>query len=193
MDATDLEMLGLNKNEAKVYYGLLQLGQSTAGNLVKHLGIHRNIIYDNLEKLTEKGLVSFIILEAKKLFIAKESTSIIDFLNLKKDQISKEINIAEDLLPKIEELRLVNALEQEAEIFRGIQGIKKVLSDILLFKENFVLGMTKESVELLGDAFWKNYNSKINANKIKELFLFNSNFKQTEIFKEKKEYRVLPV
>ena len=61
MDAVDLEKLGLNRNEAKVYFGLLQTVNTTASDLVKHLGLHRNIIYDNLEKLIEKGLVSFVI------------------------------------------------------------------------------------------------------------------------------------
>jgi sugar-specific transcriptional regulator TrmB len=192
MNATDLEMLGLNRNEAKVYFGLLQLGQSTAANLVKHLGVHRNIIYDNLDKLTEKGLVSFIMQDAKKLFIAKDSSSIVDFLNTKKEELNKEIHVAEDLLPEIEKLRSVNAVEQEAEIFRGVQGMKKVLSEVLTCKENVVLGMTKESIELLGDTFWKNYNLKIKANKIKEKFLLNSNFKQTDIFKGKKMFKVLP-
>ena len=65
MDAIDLEKLGLNKNEAKVYYALMQKNQATASELVKLLGMHRSMIYDNLERLVDKGLVSFVIKETK--------------------------------------------------------------------------------------------------------------------------------
>ena len=46
MDSKDLEKLGLNKNEAKVYLGLLRLGSATAAQLVKQIGSHRNNKYE---------------------------------------------------------------------------------------------------------------------------------------------------
>ena len=70
MHIADLEKLGLNKNEAKVYFGLLKKGQATASELVKSVGVHRNIIYDNLEKLIDKGLVSYVVEGTKRRFIA---------------------------------------------------------------------------------------------------------------------------
>ena len=53
MDPKKLEKLGLNRNEAEVYVDLLKLGQTSAGELIRRTGFHRNIVYDNLEKLID--------------------------------------------------------------------------------------------------------------------------------------------
>ena len=120
MDSTDLEKLGLNGNEAKVYYELLKIGRSTASDLVRQMGIHRNIIYDNLEKLISKGLVSYVIEDSKKLFIAQEPSAILDYLDKKEEELGKEKEIAKKLISDIKKIGSGKRVEQEAEIFRGI-------------------------------------------------------------------------
>lgn len=194
MDVTDLEKLGLNKNEAKVYYELLKIGQSTASDLVKQMGIHRNIVYDNLEKLITKGLVSYIIEGTKKLFIAQEPSAILDYLNKKEEEIAVEKEIAKNIIADIKDLTGARSIGQEAQIFRGVKGMKKVLSEVLTAKENLVLGMTNKSTELLGEVYWKNYNAKIKTNKIKERLLINSDFKNIYAFEKNKrvEAKMLP-
>ncbi len=182
MDYTDLEKIGLNMNEAKVYIGLLQKGTSSASDLVKQVGVHRNIIYDNLEKLIEKGLVTYNIIENKKIFIIKESDSIINFLQNEKDKIDSKVEIAKTLLPEIDNLQNLNTIEQDAEIFRGINGVKKVLNLILESKENLTLGLTNNSTNILGNLFWKNFNAKIKHLNIKEKILLNSSFKDEKYF-----------
>jgi HTH-type transcriptional regulator, sugar sensing transcriptional regulator len=194
MESKDLEKLGLNRNEAKVYFELLKLGNSTASDLVKQMGVHRNIIYDNLEKLIEKGLVSYIIKETKKLFIAQDPSSIIEFLDKKKAEIENEKEIAKELIQEIKKLKRDDSYEQEAQVFRGAKGMKKVLLEILEAKENLVLGMTDKSTELLGETFWKNYNVKVKEKKIKERLLLNSDFKDIYSFSKNKnvQIKILP-
>ncbi|MDA3836240.1 MAG: hypothetical protein PF542_01320 [Nanoarchaeota archaeon] len=190
MDSKDLEKLGLNRNEAKVYLGLLKLGSATASELVKQIGVHRNIIYDNLEKLIEKGLASYITNESKKTFRAQDANSILEFLEKKKESIEKDMLTAKELIPKINKLKKDNSEEQDAQIFRGIKGMKKVLSEILEAKENWVLGMTNKSTEILGETFWANYNSKIKDKKIKERLLVNSNFEEISSLEKNKNVQI---
>jgi sugar-specific transcriptional regulator TrmB len=194
MEITDLEKLGLNKNEAKVYYALLKAGKSSAADLVKQLGIHRNIVYDNLEKIIAKGLASYIIEESKKVFISQEPTAILDFLDKKEEEIRKEKKLAKEMIEKIKKVQGDSSLGKEAEIYRGVKGMKKVLSEILKAKENLVLGMTNKSSELLGETYWKNYNTKIKADKIRERMLLNSDFNDVYSFEKntRTEVRVLP-
>src|SRR3989339_758408 len=183
MDAIDLEKLGLNRNEAKVYYGIIQKGQATAAELVKLLGVHRNIVYDNLEKLIEKGLVSFIIDGTKKKFIAENPESIIEFLKSKKSNIDKEIN----------KILSVSKSKQDAAIFRGINGVKKVLYQIVEAKNVWCIGITNESVDVLGEIFWKNYNAKKKETKTTEYLLWNSNYINTVIPKNSRSHhKILP-
>ncbi len=193
MDAVDFEKLGMNRNEAKVYYGILQKGQATAAELVKLLGIHRNIVYDNLEKLIEKGLVSFIIEGTKKKFIAENPEAIIGFLNTKKADIDKEIKQANEFLPEINKLLGVSKSKQDASIFRGINGMKKILNEIVEAKIAWSIGITNESVDILGETFWKNYNAKKKETKTTEYLLWNSNYINTVIPKNtRSHHRILP-
>ncbi|NQZ85402.1 MAG: hypothetical protein HRU03_06805 [Nanoarchaeales archaeon] len=195
MNIEQLEQIGLNRNEAVVYLGLLKNGNSSASNLVKFLGIHRNIVYDNLEKLIEKGLVSYITEENKKIFISQESDSLLEFLDSEKEKINKKVVVAKELMSEIDTYKTKSYVEQSAEIFRGKNGIKKVLTLILKSKENLIMGMTNKSTELLGDLYWKNFNAKVKFLKIKEKMLLNSSFEKIGFFFENNkniEYKILP-
>ncbi len=194
MDALQLEKLGLNRNESKVYYALLSKGQASAAELVKFLGVHRNIIYDNLEKLIEKGLVSYIIEGAKKKFIAEQPEAILEFLESKKETIDKEMKTAKAMIPQIQHILGKSKKMQDASLFRGIKGIKKILGEILQSKECWVMGVSNDSVQILGETYWNNYNAKSAARNIREHLLFNHDFKNVVNIKPSKRssYRMLP-
>ncbi len=179
MHSTELERLGLNKNEAKVYLGLLRKGQATASELVKSVGVHRNIIYDNLEKLIDKGLVSYVVEGKKRKFIAEKPESIVEFLETKKKLLENEIRSATNLIPEINAILSTNKTEQETFLFRGIRGIKKILQEMLSSKEFWIIGVSNASVETLGETYWTNFNNIRKTRKIKEHLLFNADFKNT--------------
>lgn len=154
MKSQDLEKLGLNRNEARVYLGLLQLKKASAANLVKIVGVHRNIIYDNLEKLIEKGLVSFINEGGKKEFIAENTNAIINFFEVQKQKLDEDINDAKKLIPDIKRLIGCLEIEQEASLFRGINGVKRILEMVLESKEYWVIGVSNASIEIIGKTYW---------------------------------------
>ncbi len=192
MDEIQLEKLGLNKNEAKVYYALLLKGEATAAELVKALGVHRNIIYDNLEKLLEKGLVSYVT-EGKKKFIAQDPQAIIEFLKSKKESVDKEIQIANKFIPEIKQILGSHTSKQEVSVFRGISGLKKVLAEILLVEKYWCVGVTNESVDILGETYWKNYNQKKKESKTEEWLLWNYDYRNTVIVSNSRGHnKILP-
>ena len=61
MNTKILEEVGLTGNEIKVYLALLELGSVTAGDILKKIELHRGAVYDTLDKLIDKGLVSYFI------------------------------------------------------------------------------------------------------------------------------------
>lgn len=192
MNEQSLEKLGLNKNEAKVYLALLYKGQATAAELVKAVGVHRNIVYDNLEKLMDKGLVSSVN-DTKRIFIAQKPSAIVEFLESKKSSIDKEIVLAKDMIPDIDKILASHNTKQEANIFRGIGGVKKILGEIVQTKQSWCIGITNESVRILGETYWKNYNLKKRESKTEEWLLWNSDYKDTSIGKNIKSHRkILP-
>ena len=193
MDHIDLERLGLNKNESKVYYTLLLKGKATAQELVKSLGVYRNIVYDNLEKLLVKGLISFVVDGTKRVFIAEKPSAVVEFLKTKKEKVNQEIKQAEELIPKITKLIGSHKSRQDAILFRGVAGLKKVLSDIVKAKKSWCIGITNESINILGETYWKNYNLQKKETKTKEWLLWNHDFQNTVIGKNKRSiHKILP-
>ena len=184
-----LEEIGLAANEAKVYVELLMLGSSKASDVVKSLGVHRNIVYDNLDKLIDKGLVSYILEDSVKIFSAKSPEAFFDFFEEEEKKLNYKKKIVKDMMIDLDHLQKSIKI-QEAQLFRGVQGLKQVLREVLKSKENFTLGVTNKSVEVLGETFWKNYDAKIRDLNIKEKMLVNHDFKDVFEFSELKNVKV---
>lgn len=53
-----LEELGFQRNEVKVYIALSELSRTRAGEVIKHTGIHRNLVYGALHALVQRGLIT---------------------------------------------------------------------------------------------------------------------------------------
>lgn len=120
----ELEYLGFTPNEVKVYLTLLRIGRSKAGRLAVECRLERTSTYNALKRLTEQGIVSYVIEANEKVFYAAEPEKIIDSFTEKEERAK--------LL--IEELKQIKKFENEKESvlrFRGYTGVKTVLNDIL--------------------------------------------------------------
>ena len=73
-----LERLGLNRNEAKIYLALLDLGEAQAGQISKKAQINRTTTYDSVERLIQRGLVTYVIKANKKVFQPVHPTKILE-------------------------------------------------------------------------------------------------------------------
>jgi len=87
-----LEEIGLNKSEIKVYLSLLKLGSSSTGPIISESKTANSKIYEVLEKLIQKGLVSHFTKENVKYYKAASPKMILEYLNEKKKTIEKQKN-----------------------------------------------------------------------------------------------------
>jgi len=101
---------------------LLNLGPSTIGPIIKKSKISNSKIYSVLDRLIEKGLVSFIIKENTRYFQALEPKRLHEYLERKAKEIEESNKALGEVLPLLESLSLKEK-KQEAEIFVGINGI----------------------------------------------------------------------
>jgi len=124
MDITALEKAGLKANEAKIYVALLENGISLVSAIYKKVDIQRRNIYDALERLQQKGLVSVIIKDGKKHFVAVNPEKLVDYLHEKVEGINQ-------ILPELKSKYDVIKRSEEAQMFKGIEGIKTVMGDML--------------------------------------------------------------
>jgi len=161
-----LEKAGLTRVEAKVYMALIDLGSSLAGQISKKSGIHRRTIYDALDRLAEKGLISYIVRNNRKYFEAASPGRILDLVKEKEEQIKIE-------LPELINLFAKTKAKEETLFYKGKDGLKTAFEDqISEGKEILVLGASPEAGEIM-QFYFKWYNKKRQEKKIHIKFIAN--------------------
>jgi sugar-specific transcriptional regulator TrmB len=178
MEFQDLVKLGFNKNEAKVYLSLINFGKADAYTIIKDTKFHKNIVYDNLEKLIDKGLIAFIIEGGKRVFQLTSSDMLVDLFAKKEKIIQDNKAKALELSKEIEKLAKKQKIFQEAQIFRGIEGVKSFYSQTLKGNDFYVFGAPQSSVDIMGELFWQNYEVKRAEQKIHAKLIFNPSLKE---------------
>ncbi len=119
----NLEQFGLTRGEAKVYEALLVLGSSTVGPIVMKANVAHSNIYEILNRLLEKGLVSFNVKEKTKYFQAVDPTRIKEYLEKKELDLKKSKQVFDSILPGLEKLKNFIKTKEESEIFIGEKGL----------------------------------------------------------------------
>jgi len=136
-----LEEIGLTKGEVKVYLTLLKTGETTTGKIIEEAQISSGKIYEILDKLIKKGLVSFIVKEKTKYFQSSSPKRILDFLNEKEKNLETKKKEIEKELPLL--LKMQKPQVSETVLFRGLKGIQTAIFQALesLNKDEEVLAM----------------------------------------------------
>ncbi len=125
-----LEEIGLTKSEIKVYLALLELGSASSGPIVDKSGASSSKIYEILEKLIQKGLVSYIIKSGIKYFEAAEPQRILEYVQEKEKKLQDQTRKIEELLPELELKRKLSKYKSEATIYKGMKGLETAFKDI---------------------------------------------------------------
>lgn len=139
----ELDIFGLTRLESKIYISLLELGPSLANIISRKSGIHRRSVYDAIERLIEKGLVSYLIKNNRRYFEAVNPQRLNELLKEKQEK-------AEKIIPELE-IKFNSVKEkQETLFFKGKNGLKTVFEDQLqTAKEILVIGASPMAKELL--------------------------------------------
>ncbi len=177
MHSSDLERIGLNRNEAKVFLALLKSGPAIASEMVRITGFHRNIIYDNLDKLVERGLVTYINEGGKRRFAVAPPEALNAMLERDFSELEARKAVALALMPKISAELSKSRQKQSAMIYRGSKAFKGLLREVISSGSYLAMGVSNASVEVLGADFWNNFIMQIRKNKVRERLLLNSDFK----------------
>jgi HTH-type transcriptional regulator, sugar sensing transcriptional regulator len=155
----ELRILGLNDSEIKVYLVLLETGESLASNIASKADIPRGSIYDILNRLIGRGMVSYIIRDFNKYFKAAEPKTLVHDMNHKMQKIK-------DIVPDLEKLR-VNKTKSYAnsELFLGKKGAETIFNMMLEEKEILALGGSRKTEEIM-PYFMPKWNTERRMKKI---------------------------
>jgi len=134
-----LRETGLSHNEARVYEALLHTGEASVQTISIKSKVHRRNVYDSINKLMEKGLASEVFIKGEKNFKAINPRRLLELIKEKEGRLDKALPEMQAKYEAVEE-------KEEAYLYRGIEGFKNYLQDIL---------KTKETVYFIGaKAYW---------------------------------------
>lgn len=129
MDTADiLKEYGLSEKESIVYLQLLPLGSTNLQEIAKRVDLPRTTIYNTLNYLASRGLVSSIKNNAVTFYEAADPNKLVDALNEKK-------RLVESIVPELESLRAMEKESSSVELFRGSKGLFTILSDVFKQKQ----------------------------------------------------------
>lgn len=177
MDKAALREIGLTESEISVYLSLLELGDSTRANIVKASQIAGSKVYDILERLQVKGLVSIYIKNKVKHFKPTSPKQILYYLEDKKSQIvntERQVNL---IMPELLSKFGSSKEDQEVELLAGLKGLEIIFReqiDLLHKGETcYVIGGTQGIEEEAVQFFFQKIHKLRDERGIKTKMLYN--------------------
>jgi len=183
-----LEEIGLTKNEVKVYLALMEIGLTTTSAIIKKIGINTSKVYESLDRLLKKGLVSYTIIRNKKHWQAEEPDRIKEFLNDEKKKIEQKERKLNLIIPKLQSKRKHEEEITEYSIFEGIKGVKTAREKIFnVLKRGGTLYLILSSYpkEEKLESYWLDFQKRRARKGIKCKYIFSKEFKELGKKREK--------
>lgn len=189
-----LQAIGLDAKEADVYLALLTAKSSAVSSLIKTIDFPRTTVYFILDRLREKGLVSFVEKGKIRHFIAEPPERLIAHAQDEQKRFVQLEQQLQDALPMLHSLLKPSLSTPSVKLLHGLKGLKDVYKEVLPHELMGILnpdvmyeafGMT--ATELVFDKkFALQGRDLITQSKHTQDFI--KNFKTTS----KYDYRLLP-
>jgi sugar-specific transcriptional regulator TrmB len=166
-----LRKIGLSPGEIKVYSALLEMGRAPINRIHEATGIERRNIYDIINKLIERGLVSYVAENKKRFFHVAHPKNILGYLDQKKQSLETVEEEVKKQIPTLIEKYNFSKPAVNAEMFRGFDGVKAVWEDMLNYKEVRWIGSGRY-VPIKFPNFFASWNRRRVQKKIKLINIF---------------------
>ncbi len=124
METKFLEDLGLSPKEVDVYLALLTLESATIFEIKNKAKVSRMSIYEILQKLLDKGLISFVTKDNKKHYQAANPERLRELIKEKEETL-------ETLLPELLSKYKESKSKTNIAVFVGKEGMKTITNNIL--------------------------------------------------------------
>lgn len=145
------EALGLNEKELAVYLAVLELGEGYVQDISRKSGLQRTSVYNFLEELKERQLISEIKKGKRRLFSATSP-------HLLLEQQKSKVSSVERLIPQL--LAIQNSVKDKPRVsfYEGIEGIKEIYRMTLRGKQTIYAWEDLDRThDMLPPSFFKGY------------------------------------
>ena len=156
----------MSEGEISVYSAILNLGIAPVNSIHEKTGIERRNIYDILNKLIDRGLITYYRENKRRIFRVSHPNKILSYVEEKKDELERTKGSISQQIPElIKKYKLIKP-DIDAEIFRGKEGVKTVWEDMLNYKDTYWIGSGRY-VPLKLPIWFANWNNRRVKKKVK--------------------------
>jgi sugar-specific transcriptional regulator TrmB len=186
-----LRKIGLTENETKIYLALLEEGQSTSSKIVSKSKISGGKIYETLDKLHKKGLISVTKINGVKYFQTTNLKSLTNYIDEKKKELEEKETEIKKIIPSLSKLKAEE--EISVNLLIGERSIKPLIIELLeKSKESFyAMGIRGSKKEHYNNFWWHITNEILEKKKKQAYYLFSEN--ESEYFKKHKKLKFIEV
>ncbi len=180
-----LSKIGLGDKESEVYLILLKRGPLSAYSLAQNTGIYRPHVYDRLQTLAVKGLVSYTKKGKTKVYFAAHPSKILDYLGERENEVKNDIKILTENMQNLIGLSNIQTEDTKVEVLTGIEGLKFCQNEIWkgAEKEVLIFGLDDkkymENLPTFMPQYFKNLKEhgireRVITQKKKNVFMYNN-------------------
>ena len=179
-----LKLVGMNDEEIKIYFELLEVGTATAGELAKRLGIVRPTIYNYLQKMTNKGIVERSLKFGVRSFSAQSPDKLDKLFEAKQKELETKRQKFKTQMPLLMSKFGKRGSAPKIKIYEGAKEIENVYDDILNYRniDSFSAWPASNMVSHLQEEYWlRNKRERVRNNL--RIYQIRTNEKQPDITK----------
>lgn len=120
-----LTQYGLSKNESLVYTALIKLTEASAYSVSKETKIPKTTVYQVLDTLKDKGLISKSTVNNSAYYTAESTNRFVSTAN-------EKLDLAKMIVPALESVRQTkNEAGPSVKFYVGEEGAKRAFEDVL--------------------------------------------------------------
>ena len=128
MRPDELESLGLSKAQSIIYLTLLKTGPTKIGRIIEETNLQSSVVHNNVNKLIEKGIVSFVLYGKVKHYNACKPEALEVLIKDEEEILKEKRKRLADILPQLKVMKKERR-DQEVEVYKGQRGLRTAFEE----------------------------------------------------------------
>jgi len=151
---------GFSDGEARVYSAILGEDGATLQAVHERTGIERRNVYDIINKLISKGLVTYFTENRHKTYRATHPKNIIAHIEEDEKRLAEKKAALEGEMARLVSAYNSSKPEFDVRIYRGKEGVKSLFNEMLDYPDHYFIGGNWGCIKCVGRAWWGGWEQK---------------------------------
>jgi len=134
---TTIENAGLSEKAAAVYFALLELGGAFPSQIAKHTKLKRSTVYEVLDDLAIKGLISELKKRNKYFYSIENPKRLVHFSERSISKAEENFQKLQEFLPSLEGMYAGVTNKPKVSYFEGTDGVMEIYADHISGKQKY--------------------------------------------------------